>query len=50
MNDEDIKRQVMDIEQRLLKLEQDAHPPREFVTCNSCKAKIKEKDGTEEKT
>tara|TARA_Y100001938_G_scaffold150561_1_gene242073 strand:- start:3525 stop:3677 length:153 start_codon:yes stop_codon:yes gene_type:complete len=50
MNYENLRKRIMSIENRLFKLEQEAHPPREFVVCNSCKAKIKEKDGTEEKT
>jgi len=28
---------------RINKLEKDSHPRREFVTCESCKCKIKEK-------
>ena len=34
------------LEKRVDKLEKDAHPPRTFVTCEECKTKIKEKDGT----
>ena len=45
MNDNDLKKWLDSIEKRLLNLEQDAHPPREFVRCNSCKDGIKEKDG-----
>jgi len=30
---------------RVKKLEDMAHPPRAFVTCESCNEKIREKDG-----
>ena len=41
----DIKEWIASIEKRVLELEQTAHPPRDFVTCEDCKARIKEKDG-----
>tara|TARA_Y100000004_G_scaffold178625_1_gene221377 strand:- start:519 stop:650 length:132 start_codon:yes stop_codon:yes gene_type:complete len=31
------------IEERLRILEENSHPPREFVTCEKCNNKIKEK-------
>ena len=31
------------IEERLRVLEKNSHPPREFVTCEKCNNKIKEK-------
>ena len=33
-----------EIEDRLVKLESNAHPPRDFVVCEHCKQKIKEKE------
>lgn len=30
-------------EKRIVKLEKQAHAPRDFVTCNCCKKKLKEK-------
>ena len=30
---------------RITKLEQDSHPPRDFVTCEDCKNNIREKNG-----
>ena len=32
-----------EIEDRLVKLESNTHPPRDFVVCEYCKQKIKEK-------
>ena len=34
---------IMELEERLIVLENIAHPPRDFVTCEDCKNKIKEK-------
>ncbi len=35
------------IVKRLSKLESMAHPPRDFVTCENCKQKIRERDNGE---
>ena len=35
--------ELTDIKLRILKLEQNSHPKRDFVTCNCCKRKLKEK-------
>ena len=35
---------IKSIATRVTKLEDVAHPPRKFVTCEDCKQKIKEKD------
>ena len=37
--------ELLDIKLRLLKLEKNAHPVRNFVTCDCCKKKLKEKQG-----
>ena len=39
----ELDRDVEDIKRRVLKLEVDSHPIREFVMCETCKKKIKEK-------
>ena len=35
---------IQNISKRLSKLESIAHPPRDFVTCEDCKQKIREND------
>ena len=35
--------ELLDIRNRLEILEKDSHPRRDFVTCNCCKRKLKEK-------
>ena len=35
---------IKSIANRVTRLENVAHPPRDFVTCEDCKQKIKEKD------
>jgi hypothetical protein len=37
------KKIARDHEKRIKKLEKQAHNPRDFVTCNCCKKKLKEK-------
>ena len=34
---------IDDLEERIIKLEEDSHTPRNFVICDTCKKKIKEK-------
>jgi len=48
VNEKDLKDWIYSIEKRLFKLERDAHPPRDFVKCEDCLNKIKEKNGTKE--
>ncbi len=45
MTDDALKDWMYSIEKRLFKLEKDAHAPRDFVRCNECSSKIREKDG-----
>ena len=42
-NDNELDHQVKSIEKRLNLIEKMAHPQRDFVQCESCKCKIKEK-------
>ena len=37
----------MELEKKVKSLEDVAHPPRTFVTCEECKQKIKESNGTD---
>ena len=39
----ELDREVEDIKMRVLKLEVDSHPQRNFTICKICKEKIKEK-------
>ena len=39
----ELDEKVEDLEDRIVWLEQVAHEPKEFVNCDSCKKKIKEK-------
>ena len=40
----DMGERIKKIEDRMKALEDQAHPPRTFVTCEECKQKIKEKN------
>ena len=40
----DIEYRVRLLEEKVEKLEKASHPPREFVRCEECNCKIKEKD------
>jgi hypothetical protein len=42
-NDNDLDLKVKSIEKRLNLIEKMAHPERDFVKCENCKCKIKEK-------
>ena len=37
---------IVELEKKVKSLEDIAHAPRDFVTCEECKRKIKEKDGS----
>ncbi len=39
-----IKKIILNHEDRILKLEKNSHPEREFVRCEKCKCKIKIKE------
>ena len=44
----EFKEEIADLKERLSRLEEMAHPRRAFVTCESCKKKIRETiDGTD---
>ena len=43
-NDNELDHKVSGVEKRLDLLEKMAHPQREFVQCEECKCKIKEKE------
>ena len=38
----EFKKEIEDLKERISRLEEMAHPRREFVTCESCKKKIME--------
>ena len=40
----DIESKLKDLEERIIDLELMSHAPRDFVTCNDCKKKIKERE------
>ena len=40
----DMEARIRKIEDRVKELENQAHPPRTFVTCEDCKQKVKEED------
>ena len=40
----DIEYRIKLLEEKVEKLEKASHPPREFVKCEDCNCKIKEKD------
>ena len=42
-NPNELDEEVQELKERILKLEFNAHPPRDFVICEVCKEKIKEK-------
>ena len=44
MNEKQFEKWMKDIERRLESLEHNTHPPREFIRCDACMAKIKEKE------
>jgi len=41
--DNELDEKVVDLEERIENLELMAHAPREFIICEQCKSKIKEK-------
>ena len=41
--DNELDDKVIELEDRIKDLEEKAHAPREFVKCDECKSKIKEK-------
>ena len=45
-----ISKIISSLADRVTKLEQNSHPPRDFVRCEECKDKIRAKDGTQKKT
>ena len=42
--DNELDKQVLELDKRLFKVEKLAHPERDFVTCNYCKDKLKEEE------
>ena len=40
----DIEYRVKLLEEKVEKLEKEAHPPRDFVRCEDCNKKVKEKE------
>jgi hypothetical protein len=38
----ELDKEVVQMKERIIKLEVNSHPPRDFVICETCKKKIKE--------
>ena len=45
--DNELDKQVLDLDKRILVLEKMAHPKRDFVLCKKCENVIKEYEGTD---